>query len=134
MSNKLYTTLIGAVIILALGIFTGYTSKSNQETPQYEWKQVTVIESVVAAGLGRSRIISTDSNGKMEEEKILNLFSVAGINFGNIKDNDLKITDKITTLSNEGWELYNVTTGVSMYGEENSDGIYMSRYLFRKLK
>lgn len=134
MNNKLSTALVGAVVILVLGIFTGYTSKSNQQLPQYEWKQMTVIESVIAAGLGRSRMVSTDSNGKMEEEKMLNLFSATGINFGNVKDNDLKVTDKITSLTNEGWELYDVNTGVSMYGRDNSEGIYMTRYLFRKIK
>lgn len=130
--NKPSTILTGAIIILAVGIFTGYKANTEKQTAQFEWKQVTVIESVVAAGLGRSRMISTDSDGKIQEEKIKNLFSATGINFGNVKDNDLRVTDKIMSLSNEGWELYDVTTGVSMYGRDNSDGIYMTRYLFRK--
>ena len=130
--SKLSTFLLSAIIILALGIFTGHTTKRSQQTGQFEWKHVTVIESVIGAGMGRSRMISTDTNGKIEEEKILNLFSSTGINFGNVKDNDLKITNKIATLSNEGWDLYDVNTGVFMYGRDNSSGLFMTRYLFRK--
>jgi hypothetical protein len=79
-------------------------------------------------------MISTDANGKLHEVKMKNFFSVTGINFGNLKENDLLITDKIQHLSDEGWELYDTTTGVAMYGVDNSDGIFMPRYLFRKGK
>ena len=130
--SKQSMLIIGGFVILALGVLAGYTTKSTTQSAQVEWKQVTVIESVVAAGLGRSRMISTDSDGKIVEEKIKNLFSATGINFGNVKENDLRITDQITTLANEGWELYDVNTGVAMYGRDNSDGIFMTRYLFRK--
>jgi hypothetical protein len=126
--------LLAAIILVSLGIFTGYTGKVGETKTQYEWKQVTVVESVVAAGLGRSRMITTDANGKLDEIKMKNFFSVTGINFGNLKENDLLITDKIQQLSNEGWELYDTTTGVAMYGVDNSDGIFMPRDLFRKGK
>ena len=133
MKNK-PITLLAAIILIAVGFLTAYTSKTSMQSEQYEWKQITVIESVVAAGMGRSRMISTDSDGKMQEEKLDNLFSAVGINFGNIKNNDLKITDRITSLSNDGWELFDVNTGVAMYGADNSDGIFMTRYMFRRQK
>ena len=132
--KKLSFTLLSAVVFISIGLFTGYTTKSNKTQMECEWKHVTAIESVVAAGLGRSRMISTNSKGKLEEVKMKNFFSVTGINFGNLKENDLMITDKIQQLSNEGWELFNTTTGVAMYGADNSDGIFMTRYLFRKPK
>lgn len=84
------------------------------------------------AGIGHSRMISIDENGKMEEIKMKNFFSFAGINFGNIRENDLKITIKIQELSNEGWELYDVTSGVFSGNENNSNGIFITRYLFKK--
>ena len=125
--------LLSGLVLVSLGIFAGYKGKS-EVTVQYEWKQLTVIESVVAAGLGRSRLITTDDTGKLQEEKLSNLYSAAGINFGNVKDNDLKITTHISGLTNEGWELYDVTSGVHAYGRDNSDGIFMTRYLLRKEK
>ena len=87
--KKLSITLLSAIILISLGVFTGYTTKVKETNAQYDWKQVTVIESVVAAGLGRSRMISTDANGKMDEVKMKNFFSATGINFGNVKENDL---------------------------------------------
>lgn len=74
------------------------------------------------------------ANGKLDEVKMKNFFSVTGINFGNVKDKDLMITDKVMKLSNEGWELHDTTTGVAMYGVNSADGIFMTRYLFRKEK
>ena len=96
------------------------------------WYQVTVIESVVPMGVGRSRMISQDENGKMEEVKLQNFFSAAGINFGNVMENDQQITNKITALSNSGWTLYDVTSGVCSGNGNNSQGIFITRYLFNK--
>ena len=102
----------------------------DQEPTSYQWKQITTVESVVPAGLGRSRMITVDSEGKMEEVKMKNFFSISGINFGNVRENDQSITDKITELGEEGWELHTVTPGV--YGADKSTGIFITRYLFRK--
>lgn len=126
--------LIVSILVLAGAITLSSFKTSSPARVEYEWKQVTVIESIVLAGLGRSRMITTDSDGKLQEEKLENFFSVSGINFENVKSNDLKITDQVTQLSNNGWELYDVTTGVAVQGRNNSDGIFMTRYLFRKSK
>ena len=128
--NTLNKILIAALAIVVLAFSVGFIADNATPVESYEWQQVTVIESVVAAGIGRSRMISTNESGKMEEEKLQNFFSVTGINFGNVRENDLKITDKVSKLTAEGWELYDVTSGV--YGVENSTGIFITRYMFRK--
>jgi len=97
-----------------------------------EIKVVTTIESVVPGGLGRSRMISSDSLGTLEEVKMDNFFSLVGINFGNVKDNDKSIAAKISTLTNQGWNLDFVNSGV--YSAESSTGIFITRYLFSRVK
>jgi hypothetical protein len=124
------------ITVLALGLTTlilGFKNIDDQPVqPQYEWNQVTVIESVVSGGMGRSRMISTDDKGQMQEEKLQNFFSMTGINFGNVQENDLKITNMVSTLSAEGWVLYDVTSGV--YAADKSTGIFITRYMFKREK
>ncbi len=95
-----------------------------------EYLQVTTIESVVPAGLGRSRMITQKPDGGMDEIKMENFFSLTGINFQNVRLNDKLISDKITQLSNDGWKLEFVTPGV--YSADKSTGIFVTRYLFRR--
>jgi len=99
---------------------------------KYEYQQMTAVESVVPGGFGRSRLITTGKDGNMEELKLENFFSLVGINFQNIKDNDRAIATKIEDKVNEGWELMSVTPGV--YGADKSTGIFITRYLFRRPK
>ena len=120
------------IIIMLLGILTTYGFKQDDEPVNARWLQITAVESVVPGGIGRSRMISIDDQGKMEETKMKNFFSMAGINFGNIRQNDLSITTKIQELTSEGWELYDVTSGVFSGNENNSTGIFITRYLFKK--
>jgi hypothetical protein len=97
-----------------------------------ELKIVTTIESVVPGGLGRSRMISSDSVGTLEEVKMENFFSLVGINFGNVKDNDKSIASKLSDLTNKGWHLDFVNSGV--YSSDNSTGIFITRYIFSREK
>ncbi|MGD1848441.1 MAG: hypothetical protein ACFB10_23870 [Salibacteraceae bacterium] len=130
---------------------------------QVEYKVVTVVESIVPGGAGRSRIIeATDqadseaattarTDGKksdmsnvkrgdlkvdqFEETKLLNFFSLGGINFQNIASNDALVTDKINKLAEEGWELAFVTSGVeSNSGEKDGEGIFVTRLVFKRMK
>lgn len=125
------------------------------------YKVVTSVESIVPAGIGRSRIIDNQTDvdvsafttartdgkksdqGKIkrrdakvdqfEETKLLNFFSVTGINFQNIASNDALISDKMNQLSADGWELAFVTSGVeSDGGETDGNGIFVTRYIFKK--
>lgn len=144
------------IIVLAGILFTSLTQLKAQE-----YKVVTVVESIVAGGAGRSRIIdskeSIDYKGlttsrdegkdsdqgkidrsdakidKMEETKLLNFYSLVGINFQNIASNDAIITSKLNALSKEGWELLFVTSGVeSDAGEKDGKGIFITRFVFKR--
>lgn len=126
-----------------------------------EYKVVTIVESIVPMGLGRSRIIenkteidaaalSTErTDGKtsgqgnvsredvkveeFEETKLLNFYSAVGINFQNIASNDAVITAKINELAKEGWKLTFVTSGVeSDAGEKDGAGIFVTRLIFAR--
>jgi hypothetical protein len=95
-----------------------------------EYKLITTIESVVPGGLGRSRMIQTGPDGELREDKMKNFFSMAGINFGNVIENDRMITDMLTSMKKEGWKLESITPGV--YAADKSTGIFITRYLFSK--
>ena len=145
------------LIFLALFIFIGLVGAEAQTI----YKVVTSVESIVPAGIGRSRIIDnkTEVNvadftterteGKrseqgdikrkdvkvdqFEETKLLNFYALTGINFQNIASNDALISDKINNLSADGWELAFVTSGVeSDAGETDNNGIFITRYIFKK--
>ena len=128
----------------------------------YEFDFVTVIESIVPSGLGRSRIISKSENvdykiattirnkeaekeknkakrsdirtHEFEETKLLNLYNLGGIRFSNIATNDAMVKSKLNEMSVNGWELFSVTSGVESSGNKDNNGIYVTRYLFRKEK
>jgi len=130
--NMKKTSLIVAITVsICITIFAtmAFTSKSAEK--KVSFKQITAIESVLPGGLGRSRIITTDLSGsKLEETKLENFYSLVGINFSNIMQNDLTITSKLAELSNQGWELTNVSVGVESSVEKT--GLFITRYLFRK--
>ena len=128
----------------------------------YEFKTITVIESIIPNGLGRSRMISvnderdykefTSTRSKedndrnksdrsdirvkgFDETKLLNFFNLGGIRFQNIAANDAIVTSKLNAMSEEGWELTFVNSGVESYGGKGDDnGIYITRYIFKRVK
>lgn len=133
---------------------------SELSTPQY--KVITIVESIVPMGIGRSRMIehsteldyekfTTDrTNGKQSDQgdvkrkaikidefnetKMLNFFSGVGINFQNIASNDALISSRINELAKEGWELAFMTSGVESHGgKPDSQGIFITRLLFKKM-
>jgi hypothetical protein len=130
--NKRNLYLVALSVLLFVSTLAFYGFKQDEGNTKTKWLQITAVESVVPGGIGRSRMISIDDNGKMEETKIQNFFSMTGINFGNIRANDLTITNKISELTNEGWELYDVTSGVFSGNQDNTNGIFITRYLFKK--
>lgn len=128
---------------------------------QLQYKVITTIESVVPGGLGRSRIInegeevdyteyttertdgkkSDQSNVKrkeikidnFDETKILNFYSLTGINFQNIASNDAVISSVLNDMTAKGWELAFVTSGVeSDAGKGDGTGIFITRYVFKR--
>jgi hypothetical protein len=127
-------TIIKKALVLSALVAGIYLTPSiaKAQVPVYEFQLVTTIESVVPGGLGRSRMISTDMNGQLEEQKLENFFSLVGINFGNVRNNDKMIGEKINSMSAAGFELHDTTSGV--YSTETSTGIFITRYFFRKPK
>ncbi|MBU3743261.1 MAG: hypothetical protein FGM61_01770 [Sediminibacterium sp.] len=113
-------------------------SSSAQPKPvvRYEYKQITAIESVVPGGLGRSRILTTDDNGQTREKELKNFYSLVGINFDNITNNDRVIVERLNEFSDQGWELFSVITGSNQQSSQgnSSGGIFITRYVFRRPK
>ncbi|MEM9144183.1 MAG: hypothetical protein AAGA86_14430 [Bacteroidota bacterium] len=130
---------------------------------EYEVKIITSVESIVPGGLGRSRMISSDTERDyyqfssdrsaendqrntskrkdirvkdFEETKLLNFYNVAGIRFQNIAANDAVISSKVNEMLANGWDLAFVTSGVeSSSGDALGDqGIFITRYIFKRLK
>lgn len=147
-------------MLLFAVLLTGFMREGFAQT---EYKILTSVESIVPMGIGRSRIIEnttevnaaayttartggTDSGQKdvsrkdlkvdeLNETKLLNFFSGVGINFQNIASNDAMIGSAINTLSEEGWELAFVASGVeSNAGKDDGQGIFITRYIFKRAK
>jgi hypothetical protein len=134
LKNLLPATIIAASIFLGLSFKNA--DKQTATPVVYEYKQFSTIESVISGGLGRSRILTTDDKGTLIEKDLLNFYSMVGINFGNIANNDKSIVDKINEWTNAGWELTEVTAGAqtNIANGSTSNGIFITRYLFRKAK
>lgn len=144
------------VLILAVCALSFIDAKA-----QVEFKVITSVESIVPSGLGRSRIISAneekdykeftstqteDDNTRnkskrdeirvkgFDETKLLNFFNLGGIRFQNIAANDALITSKINTMIEEGWDLAFVTSAVESAGYKDGQGIFITRYIFKRTK
>jgi hypothetical protein len=97
------------------------------------YMQITTIESVVGAGLGRSRMVITKEDGTQEEKDLSNLFSMTGINFKNIKGNESTILTTLKSYTDNGWKLIStIPLTLSPSDQGSSMGIFMTRYLLAK--
>ncbi len=121
------------VLLIASLVFTSNLSaqESKAETG-LDFMQINTVESVVAGGLGRSRMIITNPDGSQKESDIENLFSVAGINFKNIKNNEDKIIKTLKSYTDNGWKLDYVTSLTLSQNDSGAGGIFMTRYLLSK--
>ena len=154
--------VIGIIAVIGFtAILTGFTNEETSTVQQYEFEIVTVVESVVPKGLGRSRMLAKteivdykpsttvrmedgekdkSKNDKrkdirtkaFEETKLLNFYNLGGIRFNNIATNDAMVKSKLNQMTAEGWELIFVTGGVESSGDKDPNGIYLSRYIFKK--
>jgi hypothetical protein len=129
------------------------------EVNAQQFKVITSVESIVPNGLGRSRIVNSmedkdyreytsvqteedntrnkSSRGEIrvknfEETKLLNFFNIGGIRFQNIAANDALLTSMINTMVADGWELAFVTSAVESAGKGDNQGIFITRYIFKK--
>ena len=128
---------------------------------QTEYKVITIVESIVPMGIGRSRMVenktevntadaTTDRyDGKKSDQgnvkrkdlkvdefaetKMLNFYSGVGINFQNIASNDAIITAKMNEMAVDGWELAHALSGVESHaGGDDGQGIYVTRLIFTR--
>jgi hypothetical protein len=127
-----------------------------------EFKVITIVESIVPGGIGRSRIIENqgtvdiesltteregdksnsgtvkrsdlkDVGDNLKETKLLNFYSMVGIQFGNIASNDAIIAAKINEMIKNGYKLTFVASGVeSDAGKDDGNGIFITRLYFSK--
>lgn len=117
-------------LLLSISIAGLVTAQDKTESNK-QFMQITTIESVQSGGVGRSKLIVTNPDGSQEEEDLENLFSMVGINFKNIKSNELKITLSIKKYTDKGWKLEQVIP-LSVSPGQSSNGIFMIRYLLTK--
>lgn len=140
-------------LVLALAVATQWANA--------QYKVITVVESIIPGGTGRSRMIESTSDidykaattsrtdGKdskqgdidrgdlkvssFNETKMLNFFSMVGINFQNIASNDAMIMSRLNAMEAEGYELLFITGGVeSDAGKDDGNGLFITRYYFKK--
>lgn len=100
--------------------------------PVKHFMQVTTVESVLAGGLGRSKMIITNADGSQKEADLNNLFSLTGINFKNIKENEDQLIRTLKTYTDEGWKLDQVTSLTLSQNDSGAGGIFMTRYLLSR--
>ena len=109
----------------------GLVNAQDKTEGNKQLMQITTIESVISGGAGRSKMIITNANDSQEEIELENLFSLLGINFKNIKSNELKITQTLKSFTDKGWKLEQVIP-LSLSPGQGSNGIFMTRYLLSK--
>ena len=114
-----------------LGLALATTTLAQDSTRQF--MQITTIESVVTGGLGRSKMIISSADGTQKEQELENLFSMTGINFKNISNNEQQILKTLKTYTDQGWKLLQATP-LSLSPGSSSMGIFMTRYLLAKQK
>ena len=120
-------------IVIALVISSSlFAQETKPDTTSKQFMQINMVESVVAGGLGRSKMIITNPDGSQKEANLENLFSVAGINFKNIKDNEEKIVRTLKTYTDDGWKIDHVTSLTLSQNDSGAGGIFMTRYLLSK--
>jgi len=120
--KNILLTLTGFAVGASLLFFTSFKARPTQATAQYVI--INALESVVSGGTGRSKGIITYPDGKQEEFDLENHYSMVGVNFGNIKDNDKKINDKINVFAKQGYRVVGQSAGGA--------GVYCTRIVMVK--
>lgn len=160
MKKFIFPTLAIAALAL-ISMTTINTTTEEQPAVATQYRVITSVESIVPNGLGRSRIISSNENRdyaeytttrsedkekdeknkskrdeirvrEFDETKLLNFYNIGGIRFQNIAANDAVISSKINAMVAEGWELAFVAPGVESAGKGDNNGIFITRYIFKK--
>lgn len=119
------------LLIAAAGVFFSTKTTAQTTQPQPKYVQITTIESVVTGGIGRSKMIVTKEDGSQDERDLNNLFSMVGINFKNIRENESTIIQTLKSYTDNGWKLVS-TVPLTLSPGTNGSGIFMTRYLLCK--
>ncbi|MGB3618121.1 MAG: hypothetical protein WBA12_08380 [Catalinimonas sp.] len=125
-------TILSTLMALAV---TSFSVRAQPAAPSYaeetgagwEYARLITLESVVPGGAGRSRMFAITPDGERLEDDLKNYYSLAGINFSNVYENEEKKTRMMNYLAKDGWEIYWIETGAQ-------EGIYTTKYLFRRAK
>jgi len=120
------------LLIIVLAVSFGLSAQDIKTETGKQFMQLNTVESVVAGGLGRSKMIITNPDGSQKEADLENLFSITGINFKNIKENEDKIVRTLKTYTDDGWKLDHVTSLTLSQNDSGAGGIFMTRYLLSK--
>ena len=121
-------------VVLAITVMVGCRlfAQEIKTAASKKFMQINTVESVVAGGIGRSKMIITNPDGSQKETDLENLFSMAGINFKNIKENEDKLVRTLKTYTDDGWKLDHVTSLTLSQNDSGAGGIFMTRYLLSK--
>jgi hypothetical protein len=116
-------------LLLTTGILWQADVKAQQAGSKFV--QITTIESVVGGGMGRSKMIITKEDGTQDEKELENLFSMTGINFKNIRNNETAILTALKSYTDTGWKILS-NAPLTLSPGNNGYGIFMTRYLLVK--
>lgn len=119
-------------LLVALAVCNSLAAQEVKPEAGKQFMQITTVESVVAGGLGRSRMIVTSPDGSQKETDLNNLFSMTGINFKNIKENEDQVIKTLKSYTDDGWKLEHVTSLTLSQNDSGAGGIFMMRYLLSK--
>jgi hypothetical protein len=120
------------IILLIVAVSISSSLKAQDIKTEKQYMQITTVESVLAGGIGRSRMIITNPDGSQKEADLENLFSLVGINFKNIKQNEDKLLKTLKEYTGNGWKLDQVTSLTLSQNDTGAGGIFMTRYLLSK--
>ena len=121
------------IVFLLITVLANVTAQDNKAEHPKQYMQITTIESVIGGGLGRSKMLVTNPDGSQKETEMNNLFSIVGINFKNIKENEDQIIKTLKSYTDEGWKLEQVIP-LTLSPGNNGPGIFMTRYLLSRLE
>ncbi|WP_310394383.1 hypothetical protein [Hymenobacter sp.] len=125
-----------AATLLLAGLTLTPPARAQAKTG-YQFLQMTTIESIVPGGLGRSRVLFTPEWKGTKESNMENLFSLLGINISNVRVNEELVIRYLGEITADGWELYQtvpLTQTIQGAGGQSQQGIFLTRYLFRKAR
>lgn len=119
------------ILLIVLGCFYSPTFAQDTVAAKPDFIHITTVESILGGGVGRSKMIITKTDGSSEEKEMNNLFSLVGINFKNIKQNEVNIITTLKGYTDEGWKLLSVTP-LTLSPSQSENGIFLTRYLLGK--